>query len=149
MRSHAPRSPGVCPKSSKLSQSLPEETVSPHCSSLSLNSCKKICLMISTLSPILSVQHVAPMLLHSSTSAPFPQTVPFPSQPSSGLSRLLAKSPGDGDYNLRPLKVVSLMNASSAEQHSLKIETSALRAVSKPGIIQASLLYILNLEGWW
>ena len=64
----------------------------------------------------------------------------FPSQLSSGLSRLLAKYPGIGDYKLWLSKVVSLKNISSAEWHLPRIETSALCPVSNhPGFSHMSL----------
>jgi hypothetical protein len=82
-------------------------------------------------------------------SAPFPQAFPFANQPSSGLSRFLAKSSGDGDYRLWPIKTVSLTNTSSAEWHLPETENSDIRPFSKPGMTQAHPSYSPSLEGWW
>ena len=82
-------------------------------------------------------------------SAPSLQAFPFANQPSSGLSRFLAKSPGDGDYRLRPIKTVSLTNTSSAEWRLPETENSNIRPFSKPGMTQAHLSYSPSLEGWW
>ena len=144
----SPRSPGTCPESSKLSRSPPEAAIL-QCSSLSLHSCKKTRLTVTSLSPVLSVKREIFAPFFSSRSARFSQTFPSPSQPSSGLSGPFPKSSDDEDYKPQPLKVVSLTHASSVEQHSPEIEGSAPYPVLRPGITQTSLSRLPSLEEWW
>ena len=122
------RSPGAYPESTKPSR-FPSEAATPLCRSLSLQSCKKTRFTVTSLSPVLSAQYEALALLFSPRSALFPQTFPFPSQLSYGLNRLLVKSSENGDYKLRPLKVVSFTDAWS--------------------VAQVYLSYNPSLEGWW
>ena len=135
------------PESFKLSRFLPE-AASPTCSSLGFNSCRKNRYTVTSSSPILSVQHAAPTLFCPSESANFPQTIPS-SRLSSELGGPLPKSSNEEGYKLQPLKVISFSNISSAEWHSPEIKTSTPRPVLKPGVVQAAILHILSIEGWW
>jgi len=145
--SEKPRSPGVCPESYELSQSLPE-VVSPHCSSLSLHSCKKIRFTVTNLSPVSSTLHAILSPLPSSESVVSQQAVPS-DWSSPDLSRLNVKSFHDGDREQRPSKAVSSTNGLNARLHSPEVETRALRPVSKHDSAQVSLPCIMSLEGWW
>ena len=102
------------------------------------------------MSPVLSVQHAAPMLLRLSESVSFLQTA-LSSQLSSRLSGLSPKFTNDEGYKLRPFKVVSFSKPSSAEWLSLEVTASAQRplAVLKLGAAQVARPCLQSLEGWW
>ena len=100
------------------------------------------------LSPVLSVQHAAPVLIRPSESASLLQMAPL-NQPSAELGGLLPKSSDDEGCKLRPIKAVSFSNAPSAGWRLPKAKASAPHLVLKPCITQASSLHILSGEGWW
>ena len=106
------------------------------------------CLPDGQLSPILSVQHAAPLLSHPSESVSLLQTAPL-NQPSAELGGLLPKSSDDEGCKLRPIDAVSFSNVLSAGWHLPEAKASAPCLVLKPCIAQASSLRLLSGEGWW
>ncbi|KAF8350324.1 hypothetical protein F5887DRAFT_1070517 [Amanita rubescens] len=82
---------------------------------------------VATSAPIHSPEPLATLALPSLPADPV-QTVP-PSRSSLELGRLITKSPNDGDCRLRPFKVVSSLDTSSAETHLPEIKAGS----SSPG----------------
>lgn len=100
-----PRSPGAHSEISRLSQPLPELPCN------SITACRTTA--AKTLSTVTSSSSSRPYNMEPCCSIRpslllSPQNIRLHSQPSSGLSRFLAKSSDNEGHRLRPLKIVSL-----------------------------------------